>query len=227
MRYITLLIICSLTACVTMVDPQVAQEQFKTETGFKEITVSSGAASFYGKNYRGYDFIYATEAGDVWGRWATRVALGEALNNVSGGHYRSDIVGTQLDRLLSRLIGQPITIVVVAKHHQKNASRLDIITPFSTVKSPDPQPKYAYIGLNTGSIYSADSALAEKIKNNQSIMERISDLYSPYISIDQDTVTYIYSGPETDLSSMIRSHGSYANLVNNITDLLADIADQL
>ena len=107
------------------------------------------------------------------------------------------------------------------------ASRLDIITPFSTINSGDPQPKAYYVGLNTGSIYSADQDFAKRIYDNQNLMDRISDLRSPYIRIDEQAITYIYSGPETDLSAMIREHGSYAQLINSIISILGEIGDEI
>ncbi len=199
----------------------------ESETGLKEITLPDAKGVYLGKSYRGYDFLFTTEVGDVWGRWAARVTLSQLQDFLSEGRYRTSVTGSQLDRLLSRAIGQPLSIIVIAKHDMADAPRLDIITPFSTVKSPDPQPEIYSIGMNTGSIYSESKSLATRLKENEQLMERISELYSPYIRVDKEAITYIYSGPETDLSTMIRNKGSYGAYINHVIEILTDVGEEL
>lgn len=226
-QFIGLCLVLLLGSCVPANQAQNQLEYLKKETGLREIPSPDGQGTYLGKTHHGYEVLFTTQMGNVWGRWAARVGLGELLAFVSDGAYRTPVAGSQLDRLLSRVIGQPLTIIVIVKHKKPSASRLDIITPFSTVPSEDPLPKARHIGLNTGSIYSRNLEFVDRIASDKDLMGAISDLWSPYIRVDERAVTYIYAGPETDLSSMIRQHGSYPDYINSVMYIAASIADKI
>lgn len=200
---------------------------FENETGLRELPSSKDGELYLGKQHNGYEILFTSKAGNVWGRFAARIALSELLDWASNGNYTPHPAGSQLDRLLARVIGQPVTIVIMAKHKKPEASRLDIITPFSTVQPNESLPKVKFVGLNTGSIYSRDPAFANRILSDEVLMNQISDLWHPYIHVDSDIVLYTFSGQETDLSAMIREHGSYTNMINSAMDTITAVADKI
>ena len=53
-------------------------------TGLKPITIPGTEGAYLGKIHRGYQVIYTAKAGDVWGRYAARLTLGE-LGRETGG----------------------------------------------------------------------------------------------------------------------------------------------
>ena len=210
--------------------------QIEKETGLKVVQVPNTTNVYLGKNHRGYEVLYSAKAGNVWGRYVARLTMGEIGREVGGimsfltGSYESGVggvTGSPLDRLLSRLIGQPLTIMIVLKHGKPGAPRLDIVSGYAVVKPDDPLPQRAKIGWKAGSLYSADEAFAQRIAGNAALMKRMADMRCEYIRVDKDAVTFLWSGSETDYSGMMSDHGGYYKMINAVLDNLADIADAI
>ena len=229
-------VMCAAGSCVS---PQKAAEQarqdFTTKTGLKETAVTEGGLQYYGKTHRGYQVLFTAKAGNVWGRLAARVAIGEAgrelgpVGQFLSGSYEhiGTVVGGPLDRLLSKAIGQPISFFIILKHAKPSAPRLDIISGYSTIKPSDPQPSKHRLGFRAGEICSADDALVGRILANKKLTETLAGFRSQYIRLDTDAVTFMFAGSENEWSSTIREHGTYDKLINTIMDTLADVADLL
>ncbi len=212
-----------------------AMVKIEAETGLKKIEVPNTEREYLGRDYRGYQMLYTGEAGNVWGRWAARVTLGEAGREAGGilafltGNegYGTGIVGSRLDRLLSRLLGQPLMITMILKHGRPDAPRLDVLSSYSNIKPEKLLPQIARIGWGAGSVYSADAAFGRRIADNKVLMKRLSDLRGEYIRVDKDFVTLFWAGNEKDFSQMINDHGDYGKMLNAFMDDLADIADAI
>lgn len=228
------LAILALSCCAPLQSYDQVMQDFETQTGLREQRFEDGSGVYLGKVHRGYPMMVQSQMGDVWGRWGARVAMGEAGRSIGGiasfltGSYEhvGTVVGSPLDRLLSSVIGQPLTIVVIARH-DKHPSRLDILSSFSTVRPEDPQPSFRHLGFKVGSIYTADKAFGSRLLANQELIERLVDFRSQYIRVDEFAVTFTFSGSEGDYSAMMRENGGYAGLYNRIMDTLADIADAI
>lgn len=209
---------------------QNAMAELEKKTGLKAVNVPGTEGAYLGKVHRGYRVLYSAKAGDVWGRYAARLTLGEIGREVGGvmsfmtGGNRG-ITGSPLDRLLSQLIGQPLSVMIVLTHGQAGAPRLDVVSDYSVIKPADPLPLVAKVGFNAGSVYAADQAFAAKITGNGTLMKRMKNMRCEYIRLDNQAATFLWSGSETDYSGMIMDHGDFYQMINDIMDNLADIAD--
>jgi hypothetical protein len=58
-------------------------------------------------------------------------------------------------------------------------------------------------------------------------MKRLKNLRDQAIIVDNDAVTLLFAGTELDYSSLIRNHGDYFTMLNDLMDDLADIADAI
>lgn len=229
------LIVFFLTGCTKIPTPQEQYENLFAATGLKRLDMPNAEGMFLGKNHRGYEVLGRIEMGDVWGRYAARVAMSEAGRELGGvwgfltGSYEhvSAVVGSPLDRVLSEVIGQPLSMFFVLKHDKQSDARVDIYNMFSTIKPYDPQPEIKYIGLNTGTLYASDRSLADKILSDASLIQNLGYFRSMYIRVDSLAVTFAFAGSENDYSYMIREAGSYENLLRAILDSLAQLADKL
>ncbi len=211
------------------------QEQYasiQAATGLHEIKLDGVDRSYLGKTHRGYEVLFRIEAGDVWGRYAARLVAGEIGREVGGitqfitsSYSVGSVVGGPFDRLLSELIGQPISILAVLTHKKPQMPRLDIYNMFSTIKPYDPQPEIEYIGVTAGTMYSADAAFARILLADKALVDRVGNFRSQYIRADDKAVTFMFAGSENEYSGMIRNFQSYEALINGIMDSLADIAD--
>lgn len=207
-----------------------SRAEIEQKTGLQAVNVPSTEGAYLGKVHRGYRVLYSAKAGDVWGRYAARLTLGEIGREVGGvmsfmtGGNRG-ITGSPLDRLLSQLIGQPLSVMIILTHGQANAPRIDVVSDYSVIKPADPLPFVAKVGFNAGSVYAADQAFAAKITGNANLMKRMKNMRCEYIRLDDQAVTFLWSGSETDYSSMIMDHGDFYRMINDIMDNLADIAD--
>jgi hypothetical protein len=207
--------------------------QIAEKTGLKTVTIPGTDGAYMGKTHRGYEVIYTAKAGDVWGRYAARLTLAE-LGRETGGllayltgqrQHISDVVGSPMDRLLSEQIGQPISLTMILRHGKPRAPRLDVLSDYAKVVPAEKMPARAKVGFNAGSVYSDDEALAQRIAANEALMKRLKNLRSQYIRLDRDAVTLFWAGSERDYSGMIRDHGDYFRMLNDLMDDLADIAD--
>jgi len=209
---------------------------FEKETGLKEVQIPDTKGSWLGKAHRGYQVLYTAKAGNVWGRYAARLTMAETGKEVGGvlgyltGQYQSGIggvTGSPLDRLLSKIIGQPLSVTIVLRHAKSGAGRLDILSGCSTIEPEEKLPERGKVGSKAGSLYAADADLAGRIAGNQLLMKRMKDMRCEYIRLDDDTVSFLWAGSETDYSGMIRDHGGYYKMINAIMDDLADVADMI
>lgn len=211
-------------------------EQIQRETGLAPVQVPNTEGAYLGKTHRGYEVLYTAKAGNVWGRYAARLTMGEIGREVGGllgyltGQRESlsgTVVGSPLDRQLSKIIGQPLAVTVILKHGKPAAPRLDIVSKYSVLAGEVDLPEQARIGMKAGAIYSADAAFAQRLSSNRAFMNRIKNLRCQWIRVDEDAVTFLWSGSETDYSGMIGDHGGYSKMLNAIMDDLADIADAI
>jgi hypothetical protein len=223
-------------ACVHVPTPEEQLRSFETRTGLHKIQLEDAQGFYLGKEHRGYQVLFRPEMGEVWGRYLARVAIGEVgretgpLGRFITGSYEhvGTVVGSPADRLLSEIIGQPFSILVVLKHSKPNAPRLDVLSDFSTINPPDPVTRRDYVSFQTGSIYSDDIELAGRIAAKKDLIDLLKNFRSQYIRLDRDAVTFLFAGSENEYSGMIRNFdGSAETLVNGIMDALADIADEV
>ncbi len=215
---------------------QKALEQIQKDTGLAPVQIPNTEGAYLGKKHRGYEVIYTAKAGNVWGRYAARLTMGEVGHEVGGllGYMTgqrealgSQVVGSPLDRALSKIIGQPLAVTVILKHGKPAAPRLDVVSKYSVLANEVDMPEQAKIGFKAGAIYSNDGAFAARLAGNKQLMNRMKSLRCQYIRVDGDAVTFLWSGSETDYSGMINDHGGYSKMLNAIMDDLADIADAI
>lgn len=215
---------------------QKALEQIQKETGLAPIQIPNTEGSYLGKTHRGYEVVYTAKAGNVWGRYAARLTMGEIGHEVGGllgfltGQREAlggQVVGSPLDRALSKIIGQPLAVTIILKHGKPAAPRLDVVSKYSVLASDVDMPEQAKVGFKAGSIYSSDAAFAARLAGNKQLMSRMKGLRCQYIRVDTDAVAFLWSGSETDYSGMISDHGGYSKMLNAIMDDLADIADAI
>ena len=209
---------------------------FENKTGLKPVQIPDTEGAYLGKTHRGYAVLYTAKAGDVWGRYAARLTMGEIGREVGGllgfltGHYRSGIggvTGSPLDRMLSKLIGQPLSVTIILRHGKPDAPRLDILSGYSKIEPEETMPQRERVSFKAGHVYAADAAFAERIAGNETLMKRMKDLRGQYVRVDNDAVSFLWAGTETDYSGMIMDHGGYYKMINSILDDLADIADAI
>jgi hypothetical protein len=213
-----------------------ALQQIQRETGLAPVQVPDTQGDYLGKTHRGYQVLYTAKAGNVWGRYAARLTMGEIGREVGGvlgfltGQHEalgSNVVGSSLDRQLSKIIGQPLSVTIILQHKKTSAPRLDIVSSYSVLAGEVDLPEQGRIGFKAGAIYSADPAFASRLTANRTVMDRMKSLRCEYIRIDGQTVTFLWSGSERDYSGMISDHGGYSKMLNAIMDDLADIADAI
>jgi len=210
--------------------------QMEQQTGLKMIQIPGTTNTYFGKTHRGYQVIYSAKAGNVWGRYAARLTMGEIGREVGGimifltgsyTHISGNVAGSPLDRLLSRLIGQPLSVMIILKHGKPDAPRLDVLSGFANVAPEDSLPLRAKVGFKAGNIYSPNAEFARCISENKVLMKRMQNMRCEYIRVDNAAVTFFWAGSETDYSGMISDHGGYYKMVNDLMDDLADIADAI
>lgn len=129
--------------------------------------------------------------------------------------------------MLSEYLGQPITIAIVLAHKKPNAPRLDVLSDRAKVTPQDKLQRREKIGGNAGYIYADDGDFANRIVSNVVLMKRLKHLRYEYIRLDQDAATFFFAGTELDYSGLIRAHGDYFKMLNDLMDDLADIADTI
>ena len=56
-------------------------------------------------------------------------------------------------------------------------------------------------------------------------MKRLKNVRDEYIRSDQQVVSFFFAGSELEYSGLIRDHGDYFKMLNDLMDNLADIAD--
>ncbi len=58
--------------------------EFESKTGLKPVQIPDTGGAYLGKTYRSYTVLYTAKAGDVWGRYAARLTIGEIGREVGG-----------------------------------------------------------------------------------------------------------------------------------------------
>ena len=206
--------------------------QFEQKTGLKPDT----QGAYMGKTHRGYKVMFTGKAGNVWGRYAARLTMAEIGREVGGfaahvtgqrGRIGESVVGSPLDRLLSQYLGQPITIAIVLSHNKPSAPRLDVLSDRAKVGPEDKLQRREKIGGNAGYLYTDDAEFGRRILGNDALMKRLKNLRYEYVRLDRDTVSFFFAGTELDYSGLIRDHGDYFKMLNDLMDDLADIADAI
>jgi hypothetical protein len=209
-------------------------EEFAKQTGLTPIEVPGTGGEYLGKTHRGYRVLFTAKAGDVWGRYAARLAMGE-IGREAGGvlayltgsqEWGGGAAGSPLDRLLARAIGQPLSVARVLEHRRAGA-RLDVYPGYAHLKPEAELPEVRKVGAGAGSLRSEDAALAARIAGNEALVGRLRKLRGAYLRVDDRTVGLYWSGQEKDFSAMIRDHGGYWKMINAWLDDLADVADAL
>ncbi|HEY6212267.1 MAG TPA: hypothetical protein VIW45_08270 [Vicinamibacterales bacterium] len=210
--------------------------EFAQKTGLKPVEIPNTQGYYMGTTRRGYDVVFTAKAGNVWGRYAARLTMGEIGHEVGGftayltgqNHdVARTVVDSPLDRLLSEYLGQPVTIFLVLTHHKPDAPRLDVLSDRAVVKPVDMPARREKIGSNAGYVYANDEELARRVEGNAALMKRLKNVRNEYIRLDRDTVSFFFAGSETEYSGLIRDHGDYYKMLNDLMDDLADIADAI
>src|SRR5918993_3964852 len=105
-------------------------KQFDEKTGLRPVDIPGTQGFYLGKTHRGYRVVFTAKAGNVWGRYAARLTAAEIGREVGGfaahvtgqrGSNREGIVGSPLDRLMSRYLGEPIMLAVFLAHEKPHA----------------------------------------------------------------------------------------------------------
>ena len=223
------------TASAQSLKPEMLAE-FEQKTGLKPVEIPETQGFYMGKTHRGYSVLFTAKAGNVWGRYAARLTMGEIGREAGGfaayltgqrGHIGESVVGSPLDRLLSQYLGQPVTLAIVLVHHKPNAPRLDVLSERAKVAPEDKLPRRGRIGGNAGYLYAEDADFGGRIEGNAVLMKRLKNVRDEYIRLDQDTVSFFFAGTEVDYGGLIRNHGDYFKMLNDLMDDLADIADAI
>lgn len=211
------------------------QAEFERKTGLKPVEIPGTQGFYMGKTHRGYTVVFTAKAGNVWGRYAARLTAAEIGREVGGfaahvtgqrGRIGESVVGSPLDRLLSEYLGQPITIAIVLSHNKPNAPRLDVLSDRARVKPDDNLQRRDKIGA-AGYLYTDDAELGKRVAGNEALMKRLKNLRYQQVRMDRDTVAFFFAGTELEYSALIRAHGDYFKMLNDLMDDLADLADAI
>ena len=223
------------TGSVQALKPEMAA-QFEQKTGLKPIEIPETQGAYMGKMHRGYAVVFTAKAGNVWGRYAARLTMGEIGREAGGfaayltgqrGRIGESVVGSPLDRVLSQFLGQPLTLAIALAHKKPGTPRLDVLSDRSKVVPDDKLQRRDKIGGNAGYIYADDAEFAARVQGNGVLMKRLKDVRNEYIRTDRDAVSFFFAGTEVEYSGMIRDHGDYFKMLNDLMDDLADIADAI
>ena len=223
------------TASVQSLKPEMLA-QFEQKTGLKPVEIPGTQGAYMGKMHRGYDVVFTAKAGNVWGRYAARLTMGEIGKEVGGfaayvtgqqGRIGESVVDSPLDRVLSQYLGQPITLAIVLTHKKPNAPRLDVLSEHAKVIPDDKLQRRDKIGSNAGYLYADDVDFGRRVESNAALMKRLKNVRDEYIRSDQQVVSFFFAGSELEYSGLIRDHGDYFKMLNDLMDNLADIADAI
>jgi hypothetical protein len=221
------------TASAQAMKPEMLAE-FKQKTGLEPVEIAGTQGFYMGKTHRGYTLIFTAKAGNVWGRYVARLTAGEIGKEAGGfaaritGHRDSitdTVVGSSVDRLLSQYFGQPVSLAIALVHDKTSAPRLDVLSDRARILPDDKLTRRDKIGGNAGYLYFDDVEFGKKIAGNAALMTRLKKTRDEYIRLDNETVMFLFAGDELEYSSLIRNHGDYYKMLNELMDDLADIAD--
>lgn len=129
----TLLAVAAVSSPAASVAQEMKSEmlaEFKQKTGLEPVDIPETQGYYMGKTHRGYDVYFTAKSGNVWGRYAARLTAAELGKEAGGfwarvtgqrGSITDSIVGSPVDGLLSKYLGQPITIAVFLVHNKPGA----------------------------------------------------------------------------------------------------------
>ena len=66
----------SVTGVAQAMKPEMLKE-FDQKTGLKPVEIPETQGFYMGKMHRGYNVVFTAKAGNVWGRYAARLTVGE------------------------------------------------------------------------------------------------------------------------------------------------------
>src|SRR3989475_3954672 len=203
--------------------------EFEQKTGLKPVDIPETQGFYMGKTHRGYSVLFTAKAGNVWGRYAARLTMGEIGREVGGftayltgqrGRIGESVVDSPLDRLLSQYLGQPVTLAIVLTHNKPNAPRLDVLSDHAKVTPEDKLQRRDKIGSNAGYLYADDADFGRRVQGNAALMKRLKNVRDEYIRSDQQVVSFFFAGSELEYSGLIRDHGDYFKMLNDLMDNL-------
>jgi hypothetical protein len=221
------------TASAQALKPEMLAE-FDQKTGLKPVEIPGTQGFYMGKTHRGYPVLFTAKAGNAWGRYAARLTMGEIGREAGGfaayltgqrGRIGESVVGSPLDRLLSEYLGQPITLAIVLQHGKPHAPRLDVVSDRVKVAAEDKLQRRGKIGGNAGYVYADDGDFSGRVEGNGVLMNRLKNVRDEYLRVDRDAASFFFAGSEVEYSSLIRNHGNYFKMLNDLMDDLADLAD--
>lgn len=223
------------TASAQDMKPEMLAE-FESKTGLKPVEIPDTKGYYMGKTHRGYEVVFTAKAGNVWGRYVARLTAAEIGKEAGGfwarvtGHRQSitdTVVGSPVDKLLTRYFGHPIMLVITLIHNKEAAPALVVKSDKIKFDPGFELTRRDKIGGNAGYIHSEDAAFASKLAGNAVLMKQLKNLRDQAIVVDNDAVTFLFAGTELDYSSLIRNHGDYYKMLNDLMDDIADIADAI
>src|SRR4051812_7860202 len=181
--------------------------QFEQKSGLKPVEIPETQGAYMGKTHRGYPVVFTAKAGNVWGRYAARLTMGEIGREAGGfaayltgqeGRIGQSVVGSPLDRLLSLYLGQPITVAVALAHKKPGAPRLDVLSDRSVAGPEDKLPRRDKIGGNAGYLYAEDAEFCARVAGNAALMKRLKNLRNQYVRLDREAVSFLFAGTEIE-----------------------------
>ena len=116
---------------------------------------------------------------------------------------------------------------IVLRHNKPNAPRLDVLSDRAAVAPDDRLPRREKIGSNAGYFYAEDAAFNTRVQGNAALMKRLKNVRNEYIRVDRNAVSFFFAGSELEYGGLIRDHGDYYKMLNDLMDDLADLADAI
>jgi hypothetical protein len=235
---VTALMLCLTcgTACAGLDERQRQLVAEITEkTGYELVEPEGAEEAYMAREIRGYRIIMMGAAEDVWKRWAIRLAAGEVGRELGGiwayltgsTDYGPGITGSVFDDVLSGMIGQPITFTMLLYHDHDEMPRLDVLSRQFSHQPADLPERHTRIAFGTGHVHTDDAELAASLAEDMAWRQRLRKLRSQYLRIDDETASLYFAGNENEYAGLINRHGNYYQMVNDLTELLADLADHL
>jgi hypothetical protein len=120
-----------------------------------------------------------------------------------------------------------VTLAIILTHNKPNAPRLDVLSDHAKVTPEDKLQRRDKIGSNAGYLYTDDADFGRRVEGNAALMKRLKNTRDEYIRLDQHVACFFFAGSELEYSGLIRDHGDYFKMLNDLMDNLADIADAI
>lgn len=224
MRILALLL---LLAAPVLADPT---SELLARTGL--VQLEEGEVPVFGKTHRGYPLRMQAAAGDVWGRYFARLALAEASQALPEAVRRiyfdvpgpGDLAGSRADKVLSEVMGYPLTVTVVIDHDLP-VEPLFVYTGRSVFRPELSPPEQAALPGTALRLYCDNPELATRVLEQQPLRERLGKLRNPVLAVTEGQTVFAWAGDEVEYSAMIRDHDSYPAMLIGIFDTLVDLTE--